>query len=95
MQTKRTAVQKYTRECLQPYSSSVSACISCVPKPNLLKVPTPAVLPQPALTSNVLAPAVELKPSNAGVFTPPVAPKPFDAVKVPSQYTRAIDISPT
>ena len=45
-------------------------------------MPTPAVLPQPALTSEVLAPVVELEPSNAGVFTPPVAPKPFDAVKV-------------
>ena len=50
-------------------------------------MPTPAVLPQPALTSEVLAPAVELEPSNAGVFTPLVAPKPFDAVKVPPQYT--------
>ena len=40
------------------------------------------MLPQPTLTSEVLALAVELEPSNAGVFTPPVAPKPFDAVKV-------------
>jgi hypothetical protein len=31
----------------------------------------------------VLTPAVKLKPSD--VFTPPVAPKPFDAVKVSKQ----------
>ena len=41
-----------------------------------------AVVPQPALTSEVITPAMELKPCNAGVFTPSVAPKPFDAVKV-------------
>tara|TARA_B100000795_G_scaffold197536_1_gene151478 strand:- start:53 stop:220 length:168 start_codon:yes stop_codon:yes gene_type:complete len=54
-------------------------------------VPTPAVLPQLALTSDVLTPAVELEPTNAGLFTPPVAPKLFDARKVtPSVYCSSI-----
>ena len=45
-------------------------------------VPTSAVVPQVALTSDVLTPAVELKSSDAGVLTQSVACKPFDAVKV-------------
>ena len=44
------------------------------------------VVPQPALSSDVITPAVELKTSYAVVLTQSVASKPFDAVKVPPQY---------
>ena len=40
------------------------------------------MVPQPALTSEVITPAVELKSSYAGVLTQSLASKPFDAVKV-------------
>ena len=59
---------------LHPHASRVSLKISLVP--------TSAVVPQVALTSDVLTPAVELKSSDAGVLTQSVACKPFDAVKV-------------
>jgi len=53
------------------------------------------VLPPPAVTSDVLTPAVELKPSDAEAFTPSVAPKPVDAVKVPPQYIAVYFLSLT
>ena len=56
--------------------------VTYVPRSCGAKSTVSAVVPQPAITSEVITPAMELKPCNAGVFTPSVAPKPFDAVKV-------------
>jgi len=49
-------------------------------------VPTSAVVPQLALTNDVITMAVELKSSDAGMLTQSVASKPFNAVKVPPQF---------
>ena len=44
------------------------------------------MVPQPALTNDVITMAVELKSSDAGMLTQSVASKPFNAVKVPPQF---------
>ena len=44
------------------------------------------MVPQPALTSDVITPAVELKSSYAGVLAQSLASMPFDAGKVAPQY---------
>ena len=59
--------------------------LTCVYAPWPQKVTTSAVVPPPALTSEVITPAVELKSSYAGVLTQSLASQPFDAVKVPPQ----------
>ena len=73
------------RKCRAPSFFTLCAHASFVPL-SISQVPTSAMVPQPALTSDVITPAVELKSSYAGVLAQSLASMPFDAGKVAPQY---------